>query len=55
MGHAPVKEYLFALVNMLSTFVMRYPGALLARYFRSDFMVLLPHRTLKRLTALPPS
>jgi RNase E specificity factor CsrD len=26
---------------------MRYPGALLARYFRSDFAVLLPHRTLK--------
>jgi len=65
-GHAPVKEYLFALVNMLSTFVMRYPGALLARYFRSDFMVLLPHRTLKEadgiaaqlikaVDALPPT
>lgn len=40
-------DYLFDLVNMLSTFVMRYPGALLARYFRSDFAVLLPHRTLK--------
>lgn len=26
---------------------MRYPGALLARYHRSDFAVLLPHRTLK--------
>ncbi|AUX92063.1 RNase E specificity factor CsrD [Mixta gaviniae] len=65
-GHAPVQEYLFALVNMLSTFVMRYPGALLARYFRSDFMVLLPHRTLKEadgiaaqlvkaVDALPPT
>ena len=41
------QDYLFDLVNMLSTFVMRYPGALLARYFRSDFAVLLPHRTLK--------
>ena len=65
-GHTPVQEYLFALVNMLSTFVMRYPGALLARYFRSDFMVLLPHRTLKEadgiaaqlvkaVDALPPT
>lgn len=44
---ALVEEYLFALVNMLSTFVLRYPGALLARYFRNDFTVLLPHRTLK--------
>ncbi|MCT4705488.1 RNase E specificity factor CsrD [Enterobacteriaceae bacterium H11S18] len=46
-GHAAVEEYLFTLINLLSTFVMRYPGALLARYFRSDFAVLLPHRTLK--------
>ncbi|ADP11134.1 regulatory protein CsrD [Erwinia sp. Ejp617] len=46
-GHAEVQEYLFALVNMLSTFVLRYPGALLARYFRSDFAVLLPHRSVK--------
>jgi len=46
-GHAAVEEYLFTLINLLSTFVMRYPGALLARYFRSDFSVLLPHRTLK--------
>ncbi len=46
-GDQRVGSYQFALVNMLSTFVMRYPGALLARYFRSDFAVLLPHRTLK--------
>lgn len=46
-GHAEVQEYLFALVNMLSTFVLRYPGALLASYFRSDFAVLLPHRSVK--------
>jgi len=46
-GHAEVQEYLFALVNLLSTFVLRYPGALLARYFRSDFAVLLPHRSVK--------
>lgn len=26
---------------------MRYPSALLARYFNSDFAVLLPHRSLK--------
>ncbi|HEY1843505.1 MAG TPA: RNase E specificity factor CsrD [Buttiauxella sp.] len=46
-GRQAVEEYLFTLINMLSTFIMRYPGALLARYFRSDFAVLLPHRTLK--------
>lgn len=65
-GNTSVEEYLFTLVNMLSTFVMRYPGALLARYFRSDFAVLLPHRTLKEadgiasallnsVDALPPT
>ncbi|WP_130832139.1 RNase E specificity factor CsrD [[Erwinia] mediterraneensis] len=47
LGATLVDEYLFDLVNMLSTFVLRYPGALLARYFRSDFAVLLPHRSLK--------
>ncbi|MDW8847546.1 RNase E specificity factor CsrD [Erwinia sp. MMLR14_017] len=46
-GHNQTKDYLYALVNLLSTFVLRYPGALLARYFRSDFAVLLPHRSLK--------
>ncbi len=46
-GHGQTREYLFAMVNLLSTFVLRYPGALLARYFRSDFAVLLPHRSLK--------
>ncbi|MFC0141025.1 RNase E specificity factor CsrD [Erwinia mallotivora] len=46
-GNSQTKDYLFDLVNLLSTFVMRYPGALLARYFRSDFAVLLPHRSLK--------
>ncbi|MCX8958590.1 RNase E specificity factor CsrD [Erwinia psidii] len=46
-GPGQTKDYLFDLVNLLSTFVMRYPGALLARYFRSDFAVLLPHRSLK--------
>ncbi|WP_312241185.1 RNase E specificity factor CsrD [Pantoea sp.] len=44
---ALVDEYLFDLVNMMSTFILRYPGALLARYFSSDFAVLLPHRSLK--------
>ena len=47
-----VEEYLFDLVNMLSTFVLRYPGALLARYFRSDFAVLLPHRSLKEANSI---
>ena len=52
LGPTLVDEYLFDLVNMLSTFVLRYPGALLARYFRSDFAVLLPHRTLKEANSI---
>jgi RNase E specificity factor CsrD len=46
-GNTAVQELMYSLVNLLSTFVMRYPYALLARYFHSDFTVLLPHRTLK--------
>lgn len=46
-GESAVRDYQYALVNMLSTFAMRYPAALLARYFHSDFTVLLPHRSLK--------
>ncbi|MGK3144480.1 RNase E specificity factor CsrD [Pantoea sp. C2G6] len=46
------EEYLYNFVNMLSTFVLRYPGALLARYFRSDFAVLLPHRSLKEANSI---
>jgi len=46
-GSMAVQELMYSLVNLLSTFVMRYPSALLARYFHSDFTVLLPHRTLK--------
>ncbi|QPT13186.1 RNase E specificity factor CsrD [Serratia rubidaea] len=46
-GAAMVQELMYSLVNLLSTFVLRYPSALLARYFHSDFTVLLPHRTLK--------
>lgn len=47
-----VEEYRYDLINMLSTFVLRYPGALLARYFRSDFAVLLPHRSLKEVNSI---
>ena len=65
-GRKVAEDHLFTLINLLSTFVMRYPGALLARYHRSDFTVLLPHRTLKEsesiasqllkaVDALPPS
>jgi len=52
LGPTLVDEYLYDLVNMLSTFVLRYPGALLARYFRSDFAVLLPHRSLKEANSI---
>lgn len=65
-GRKVAEDHLFTLINLLSTFVMRYPAALLARYHRSDFTVLLPHRTLKEsesiasqllkaVDALPPS
>ncbi|WP_230353568.1 RNase E specificity factor CsrD [Lelliottia sp. WAP21] len=65
-GRKVAEDHLFTLINLLSTFVMRYPGALLARYHRSDFAVLLPHCTLKEsesiasqllkaVDALPPS
>lgn len=51
-GKAVVEEHLFMLINLLSTFIMRYPGSLLARYHRSDFAVLLPHRTLKEAESI---
>lgn len=65
-GAAAAEENLFVLINLLSTFMLRYPGALLARYQRNDFAVLLSHRTLKEsesiaaqllksVDALPPS
>lgn len=38
---------LYTLINLLEMVVRRYPGALLARYFRNDFAVLMPHRTIK--------
>ncbi|WP_258576756.1 diguanylate cyclase domain-containing protein [Candidatus Pantoea persica] len=44
LGPTLVDEYLFDLVNMLSTFVLRYPGALLARYFRSAVAASQPER-----------
>ncbi|MGC6388523.1 RNase E specificity factor CsrD [Ewingella sp. S1.OA.A_B6] len=46
-GQRPVDELRSAMVNLLSTFVMRYSDALLARYFHTDFAVMLPHRSLK--------
>lgn len=65
-GRAAAEEHYFTLINLLSTFIMRYPGALLARYHHNDFAVLLPHRTLKEadsiaglllkaMDALPPT
>ncbi len=46
-GPRAVDELRSAMVNLLSTFIMRYSDALLARYFHTDFAVLLPHRSLK--------
>ncbi|EMM0378155.1 RNase E specificity factor CsrD [Pluralibacter gergoviae] len=51
-GRAAAEEHFHTFINMLSTFMMRYPGALLARYHRSDFAVLLPHRTLKEADSI---
>ncbi|AJJ62406.1 RNase E specificity factor CsrD [Yersinia aldovae] len=42
-----VQELMSSLINLLSTFVARYPSALLARYLNSDMAILLPHKTLK--------
>ncbi|HFZ8996180.1 TPA: RNase E specificity factor CsrD [Citrobacter freundii] len=47
LGNNLAQDQRFMFINLLSTFFMRYPGSLLARYHRSDFAVLLPHRTLK--------
>ncbi|WP_054179057.1 RNase E specificity factor CsrD [Trabulsiella odontotermitis] len=51
-GRKAAEEYLFTVINLLSTFIMRYSGALLARYHRNDFAVLLPHRTLKEADSI---
>ncbi|MTH45630.1 RNase E specificity factor CsrD [Intestinirhabdus alba] len=51
-GRGMAEDELFILINLLSTFMMRYPGALLARYHLSDFAVLLPHRTLKEAESI---
>lgn len=42
-GRAAAEEHYFTLINLLSTFIMRYPGALLARY----------HQRLRRAAAAP--
>ncbi|GKX56495.1 RNase E specificity factor CsrD [Leminorella grimontii] len=51
-GKTRVDDLLYMLVNMLSTFIMRHPAALLARYFSNDFSVILPHRSLKEADAI---
>ncbi|WP_411900221.1 diguanylate cyclase domain-containing protein, partial [Salmonella enterica] len=48
LGGNQAEEQMFMLSNLLSTFIRSYPGSLLARYPRSDFAVLLPHRTLNK-------
>ncbi|NDL63496.1 RNase E specificity factor CsrD [Acerihabitans arboris] len=45
-------ELMHSLINLISTYVMRYPDALLARYFRRDLAVLLPHCSLKDAESL---
>ncbi len=43
---------LFEFVHSLSALMSCYPGALLARYFQNDFVVLLPHRSLKEVEGI---
>ncbi|WP_413739761.1 RNase E specificity factor CsrD [Sodalis sp. RH14] len=45
-------ELIQALIQLIATYVMRYPDALLARYFRRDLAVLLPHCSLKEAESL---
>jgi RNase E specificity factor CsrD len=45
--HQRIDKLQETLINILSTFIMRYPSALLARYFNNDFAILLPHFSLK--------
>ncbi|CNI44736.1 RNase E specificity factor CsrD [Yersinia pekkanenii] len=45
--HQQVQDLMHLLINLLSTFVARYPSALLARYHHSNIAILLPHKTLK--------
>ncbi|WP_413736820.1 RNase E specificity factor CsrD [Sodalis sp. RH21] len=52
MGSAQANELLQSLINLISAYVMRYPDALLARYFRRDLAVLLPHCSLKEAESL---
>ena len=47
-GHSQVEEQFFSLTNLLSTFMMRYPGALLARYHRSEFCCAVTAPDVKR-------
>lgn len=42
-----IAAYVEQIVTLLSTYITCYPAALLARYYHSDFVALLPHRTLK--------
>lgn len=51
-GKEAIDDLLYMLVNMLSTFIMRHPGALLARYFSNDFSVMLPHRSLREADSI---
>ncbi len=51
-GNPQANGLLHSLINLISTFVMRYPNALLARYFHGDLAVLLPHSSLKEAESL---
>ena len=51
-GNPQDNGLLHALINLVSSFVMRYPNALLARYFHGDLAVLLPNCSLKEAESL---
>ena len=51
-GIAQAGKVFHSLIDLISTFVRRYPDALLARYFHGDLAVLLPHGSLKEAESL---
>ncbi|MDP1034042.1 hypothetical protein Q6314_27580, partial [Klebsiella pneumoniae] len=44
-GRAAAEEHYFTLINLLSTVIIGYPGALIARSHPRDISELLSHRT----------
>lgn len=52
IGATRADEFMRSLIQLISSYVKRYPDALLARYFRRDLAILLPHCSLKNAESL---